>query len=203
MPDMPGARHALPRPPLPRFGRLAVPPVSVRAILRSCQDHPGVVMPGRRSRRGREGWTGEHPLRPPFEPGNDMAVTHGAYSPARVAPEAERVLDELIPEGAPDYLRNPMFGPAVRLAATRVAQAERVARHVESLPMAEQMEPPKPGTSAPIEMSRKMDVAALGALATVGLTPVSAAKMTKALTGAQVDVAQLMAGIVEEDAAQD
>ena len=156
-------------------------------------------MPGRRDRRGREGWTGEHPLRPPFAEGNDLAVTHGAYSAELVRPEAERVLEELIPAGAPDYLRNPMFGPAVRLAATRVAQAERVARHVASLPMDEQMEPPKPGTSAPIEMSRKMDVAALGALATVGLTPVSAAKMTKSMTGASVDIAQLMADTADED----
>ena len=159
-------------------------------------------MPGRKGRKGREGWTGEHPRYAPFEPGNGVAVTHGAHSPARVAAEAERVLEEMIPAGAPDYLRQPMFGPAVRLAATRVAQAEMVARYVDSIGVEAAMEPPKPGTSAPVEMSRKMDVAALGALATVGLTPVSAARLTKDVAGAQVDIAQLMADLADEDQAE-
>lgn len=160
-------------------------------------------MPGRRHKRGREGWDGYKPALA-YEPGNKAAVTHGAWSEDLVKPDAERVLEELIPDGAPDYLRNPMFGPAVRLAATRVAQAERVARHVESLPMDAQMEPPKPGTSAPVEMSRKMDVAALGALATVGLTPVSAARLSKDITGATLDTAQMMMQMMaEEDQAGD
>jgi hypothetical protein len=155
-------------------------------------------VPGRKHKRGREGWTGYNPP-VPYEPGNGAAVKHGIHSPRLVAPEAERVLDELIPDGAPEYLRNPMFGPAVRLAATRVAQAEMLARHLESMSVEEQIEPPKPGTSAPIEMSRKMDVAALGALATVGLTPVSAARLSKDITGATLDTAQVMMQMLADE----
>jgi hypothetical protein len=159
-------------------------------------------MPGRKHKRGREGWTGEHPLRPPFAPGNDLSVTHGAYSPAIAGPRAERVLEELSGPGAPDYVRSPMFGPAMRLIASRVASAELAAEHLAPMPVEQQMEPPKPGTSAPIEILRKLDVAALGALSSAGLTPVSAAKMTKSLTGAQVDIAQLMADMADEDQAE-
>jgi hypothetical protein len=140
--------------------------------------------------------------RPPFEPGNDVNVTHGGYSDALVAPEAERVRAEMQVSG-PEYLREPMFGPAVRLVASDVARAERVAQYVDGLPLEEQIEPPKPGTSAPVELARKMDAHALNGLSKLGLTPDSAAKMTRQMTGSQVDIAKMMADIQEEDGTED
>lgn len=40
--------------------------------------------------RAREGWQ-----RPPFEPGNDLAKTHGAYSPAAIEKTAEEIWGDM------------------------------------------------------------------------------------------------------------
>ena len=161
-------------------------------------------MAGRKNRGAwRKDWTpNPNGQKPPFEPGNDLAVTHGAWSEALVSPAAEAVRAEMQVSG-PEYLREPMFGPAVRLVAADVARAERVAAYVDGLPLEEQIEPPKPGTSAPVELARKMDAHALNGLSKLGLTPDSAAKMTRQVAGTQVDIARLMADIADEDAGED
>jgi hypothetical protein len=158
-------------------------------------------MAGRKSKRGREGWTGYRPPEP-FAPGNGVAVKSGVWSPARVAPRAEEVLSELLsPEGAaqaPDMLRSPLFTPALRIAARRVAQAEMMYDHLAGMPVEMQIEPPKPGTSAPIEQLRKLDAAAQVSLAVCGLTPAAAVKMGAQMAGAAPDIARLMADMAQD-----
>lgn len=52
--------------------------------------------------------------RPPFEPGNDAHLVHGARSERRIAPMAARIEREArAGEGWPPYLESPAFGPAV------------------------------------------------------------------------------------------
>lgn len=176
----------------------------IHAVFRYCRmimEAPGQggdPMAGRKHKRGREGWTpNPNGPKPPFAPGNDLAVTHGVYSPGRVAPRAEHVLEELLtPAGAaqaPDMLRSPLFAPALRIAARRVAQAEMMHDHLEGMPVEEQIEPPKPGTSAPIEQLRKLDAAAQVSLAVCGLTPAAAVKMGAQMASAAPDLALLIA----------
>jgi hypothetical protein len=51
---------------------------------------------------------------PPFEPGHEVSLRHGANSPRRVGPLAEQFAEELLAaEDTPDYLRAPRYRAAV------------------------------------------------------------------------------------------
>lgn len=158
-------------------------------------------MAGRKHKRGREGWTGYHPLRPDFEPGNDLAVTHGAYSEKIVAPAAAAVQAELQASG-PQYLSEPMFGPILRLTSRAVAKSELISDHLESMPLEKQLMPPKPGTAAPVETDRKASAHAMLALSKLGLTPDTAARMARQMTGSEADIARAIADMMAEDEAE-
>ena len=66
--------------------------------------------------------------REPFAPGNEAAVRHGAYSPRKVNPVAERIVEAIV-EDAP-YLADPAYALAVwalaRIEATRELLAEYI-----------------------------------------------------------------------------
>lgn len=156
-------------------------------------------MPGRKHRGA---WAGDWQPRPPFEPGNGLAVTHGAYSPERVDQVATRVAEALLgTEGVPQYLRDPSYGPAIVSWARAEAKAKLVADFLEGMPVEEQMMPPKAGTTAPIEVLRKLESAALTHRARLGLDPLSRARLGRDITAAKFDLAALMAQAVREDAA--
>jgi len=152
-------------------------------------------MAGRKNRGAwRKDWTpNPNGQKPPFEPGNDLAVTHGAYVDAVVVPQAVEMAEELLtPAGTPDYLREPMFGPAVRRWAVAEIRAARAGEWVDQMGMEEAMTPPKPGTAPPIETVRKMEAHAGNQADKLGLTPVSHAKLIGNVAGAQVDIARLI-----------
>jgi hypothetical protein len=60
--------------------------------------------------------------RPPFEPGNDAALTHGTYSAAAIGVRAEQVRDELLTY-AP-YLNEDRFFPAIHRYLTACAREQ-------------------------------------------------------------------------------
>lgn len=63
--------------------------------------------------------------RPPFEQGNEAAVTHGARSERRVGPLAEAIARDLLTDpDVPPHIREPMFAAAVQAWA----RAEAVCR---------------------------------------------------------------------------
>jgi hypothetical protein len=66
--------------------------------------------------------TGGNGSWPPFEPGNDAALTHGTYSQAAVAVRAEQVRDELL-TFAP-YLNEDRFYPAIHRYLTACAREQ-------------------------------------------------------------------------------
>ena len=71
-------------------------------------------------------WTpGFDGQRPPFPPGNEASVVHGAYSERRVGPLAARIAQELLEDAdVPGHLREPMFAASVQAWA----RAEAVCR---------------------------------------------------------------------------
>jgi hypothetical protein len=127
----------------------------------------------RRRRRDRRG-TADVVL---FGPANQAARTHGAWARDLDAAVTERLADPDLP----DYIRLPVFAPAAAIALRRVERAARIGEWVASLPEAEQLTPRRAGSSAPAEVSRLMDDSALRALATLGLTPQSAARFARQL----------------------
>ncbi|MDP0398930.1 hypothetical protein [Tsukamurella strandjordii] len=89
-------------------------------------------MPGRPNRgRDRENWT----PRPPFEPGNAAAVTHGAHSSALIAARVAELTAEI--EAAVPTLAAVRYTSAVRAWATAEARLERVREYVWNQPVEE------------------------------------------------------------------
>jgi len=68
--------------------------------------------------------------RPPFEPGNDLAVTHGAYSPARVDPIAETNVARVLADPDLNYLSAPRFRHSLWAWARAEAQIELLVEYI-------------------------------------------------------------------------
>lgn len=96
-------------------------------------------MTGKPRKRAARGLV-EHPWRddpslssrPPFEPGNDVAVTHGALSPRRVAPLAAAAVERLRAV-APWAADRPAFLGSVESLAWCEAQLELVRAYLDDV----------------------------------------------------------------------
>jgi hypothetical protein len=67
----------------------------------------------------------------PFEPGNTLALTHGASSPAKIAERAELVHAQLL-EYAP-YLDEPRFMPACQRYLDAAARESLLNGHIQAV----------------------------------------------------------------------
>lgn len=68
--------------------------------------------------------------RPPFEPGNQLAVTHGAYSPAKVDPIAEANVERVLQDPDLNYLHQARFRHSLWAWARAEAQVELLVDHI-------------------------------------------------------------------------
>ncbi|MBT8159320.1 MULTISPECIES: hypothetical protein [Arthrobacter] len=146
-----------------------------------------------------EGWTPEFEgQRPPFAPGNELAVKHGARSPRKVDPVAEALAVELLADDALAYLRAPRFAAAVQAWAQAEAKVALVADWLDGMGM-EQATQSGQGRMSPLELWRKLDSAAAGHRARLGLDPLSAARLGKDVAqGRQADAAATLTAMREQ-----
>lgn len=69
--------------------------------------------------------------RPPFEPGNDVALRHGAYSERAIAERAEQVHGELL--AVAPYLDEPRFIPAVQRYLSAASREALLDEHIRTV----------------------------------------------------------------------
>lgn len=138
-------------------------------------------------------WTPEFPgQRPPFQPGNTLAVTHGAYSRQRTDPIARRFIDELAQDPGLEYLQAPRFHAALWAWASTMAKVELLTEWVDSMDIQHAADSAAGKTSA-LELLRKWMATAQTQAARIGLDPLSAARLGKDIAGArQADAATLL-----------
>jgi hypothetical protein len=130
--------------------------------------------------------------RPPFEPGNTAAVTHGAYSVRRVSPLAQRLVDAALSDPALSYLHAPAYLPAVVAWAASEAQLALIADWVSEMTLQQAAESGQ-GRTSPLELLRKFDSSTATHRARLGLDPLSRAKLRLDQAAAGVDMAKLLA----------
>lgn len=137
-----------------------------------------------------EGWVPEFEgQRPPFAPGNQLAVTHGAYSKTRTDPIAQRFIQELADDPSLDYLNAPRFHAALWAWASAMAKVELLTDWVDSMPIRDAADSAR-GQTSTLELLRKWMATAQTAAARIGLDPLSAARLGKDVAqGRQADVA--------------
>jgi hypothetical protein len=116
--------------------------------------------------------------RPPFEPGNSLAVKHGATSPARVNPRAEEIAEQAI--SAVPYLGAEDFAPALRAWARAEASLELLAEWVDRHGLLDDEGKPQPWVSTLLRFERL----AAGHRTRLGLDPASRARLERELAEA-------------------
>jgi hypothetical protein len=144
-------------------------------------------------------WTPAFPgQRPPFQPGNQLAVTHGAYSKQRTDPIARRLLEEIATDPTTAYLAAPKFHAQLWQWAVAQARVEILTEYVDSMDLDEAMDS-KAGKTSPLDLLRKWMVTALSMANHMGFTPRSAAGMGKAIASTQLDLATILSNTDTND----
>jgi hypothetical protein len=130
--------------------------------------------------------------RPPFQPGNTLALKHGATSAAVYQPIAQAHIDALMQDPGLDYLRAPRFARALQQWAVAQAKVDLLTQWVDSMTIRAAADSTR-GSTSPLELLRKWMTTAAGYAHTLGLDPTSAARLGKDIAGAhQADAATLL-----------
>ena len=116
----------------------------------------------------------------PAEPGNELALKSGAWSPVHVDPLAQQIIEEIAGDPSTSYLAGAAYHPLLRSSA--FAQSRLVLFVLWLAGMsAEQAATPPEGTNrnarAPIDLYRSLLVAASNLADKLGLSPLSRARL--------------------------
>jgi len=157
--------------------------------------------------------------RPDFEPGNQLAVRHGATSARLVSPVAEEIKQAILDDPElPAYLRQPMFQHALDAYCFAEAQCIKLREYLASLDLVESLtdttitdEAEEFGEGSATkhsvsrrresaqELARRYEAHAANLRSKLGLDPAAAAKLGRNLVAAGIDVAQAMAQMPDEE----
>jgi len=129
--------------------------------------------------------------RPPFQPGNQLAVTHGAYSPVRVDPLAHQFRDEILAGPGMQYLEQPQYAAIFWRYCRAAARVQLIEDWVDDMTMSESARSDRGQTSA-LELLRKWTATMLTLASRLGLDPLSYARLGKDVAATQVDLATLL-----------
>lgn len=134
--------------------------------------------------------------RPPFEPGHELSMRHGAYSPRRVDPLAETFVALVVadPVGLPAAA--PQYRPALWAWARAEAQVQLLTEYLEKA--AEETEDgigdlDDDAVRAAYLLLHRAEARADRSRARLGLDPLSAARLGRDRAAGAVDMARLMA----------
>lgn len=131
---------------------------------------------------------------PPFEPGNEVSLRHGIYSPRRVEPRAQELVEQVLADPGTAYLQASRWRAAVwawARAETRVELlTEYLADQVGGAGLDEEG-----NVSAALRALAKWESIALNHRARLGLDPLSAARLGRDTASATVDMAKLLSGL--------
>jgi len=146
-----------------------------------------------------EPWTPEFEgQRPPFQPGNQMAVKHGAFTPARINPVAEQIIAGIHADDDLSILRMPAFQYGLWAYATAAARVLRLEEWVDSMPIQQAADSDR-GKTSPLELLRKWQTYMDNKAARLGLDPISYAKLHKTVASTKVDLARLLSEFDDTD----
>lgn len=122
---------------------------------------------------------------PPFEPGNEVALTAGYRSPRRVDPIADALSAWVLSLDGLDHLREPRFVPAVAAWARAEAVVLLLSDYAAGMAVEQATVPAKKGaSSSPLEILRAWEETAARRRAQLGLDPMAAARLQRELVEA-------------------
>jgi hypothetical protein len=134
--------------------------------------------------------------RPPFEPGNEVAVTHGAYSPRRVDPLTLELVELVLTDPSVEYLQAAHWRPALWAWARAEAQVQLLTEWLEtkSIETGDGVgDLSDEAVRSAYLLLHRAEARAQTGRSRLGLDPLSAARLGRDRAGAAVDTARLMA----------
>lgn len=130
---------------------------------------------------------------PPFEPGNQVAVSHGAYSPRLVDPLAQTFVDLVLEDPAVVQLRAPHWRPALWAWARAEAQAQLMTEWLEAQSGDDGVgDLSDERVKAAYLLLHRAEARAHACRGRLGLDPLSAARLGRDRASEAVDTARLM-----------
>lgn len=136
-------------------------------------------------------WSPAFPTqRPPFAPGHELSLKHGAYSPRTVDPRAAELVDGVLADPELGYLAQPRF----RAAVWSWARAEARVQLLEGwLVEHDSIGVDAEGEVLPVLAAlRGWSMTASKMLARLGLDPAAAAALGRDVAAAQVDMVEVL-----------
>jgi hypothetical protein len=118
---------------------------------------------------------GNVPLRPPFQPGNDLGVTHGAKSTSHWLPPAQALAEELVTV-AP-WTARPAFTATVASWSKAEAQSQLLHAYLDDIGLLDEDGQPRPA----VAMLDRTEIRAANLRQALGLTPLALAKLLQSL----------------------
>lgn len=113
---------------------------------------------------------------PPFEPGNEAAVTHGAHSPRKVRPVADQLKRELV--AAAPWAMGPTFAAVVEAWAVAEAQCRLLREWLDEVGILDDAGEPRGALKALSQAESRAD----RARTQLGLSPAAWASLHRAMT---------------------
>ncbi len=144
-----------------------------------------------------QGWTPDFASqRPPFQPGNQLAVQHGAYSPRQVEPLAAELVGLVLADRDAQHAHAVVYRPALWAWARAEAQVQLLTEY-----LAKAGEAAGDGVGdldservrAAYLLLHRAEARATSGRARLGLDPLSRARLGKDVAAGQLDTARLMA----------
>lgn len=137
----------------------------------------------------------------PFEPGNQAALRHGAWSPRLVDPVAAEIVERMRADatepGSPvAYLADPTYAASVAAWARVEARIQLLTEYLSGAGGDLDAE----GAVRPAaDLLTRLEGQAEKARARLGLDPLSRARLGRDVTASQMDLARLLAGLGAPD----
>lgn len=131
---------------------------------------------------------------PPAEPGNQLALKSGAWSPRHVDPKAQELLEEVAADPAVSYLAQPAYAATLRSWAVAQSRAELFGAWVFAQPLEAQVKPPRGGARSPVELWLQFVKTAANLADKLGLTPLSRARLGRDVATAEAMASQQLRG---------
>lgn len=135
--------------------------------------------------------------RPPLQPGHEVTLKHGAYSPRRVDPLAKDLVDLMLADPGLGYLTAPAYRPELWAWARAEARVQLLQEYLEDRAGDDTVPDPSDERVRSAELAlHRAEARAASGRNRLGLNPLARAKLGKDVAlghAANADVAKVMA----------
>lgn len=155
---------------------------------------------------GPDGWVPAFDgQRPPFQPGHELSILHGATSPRKVDPLARELVEQVLADEQAAHVRAPVYRYALWAWARAEAQCQLLTEF-----LARRGEEAGDGVGdlgavrvrSAYLLLHRAEARATTQRTRLGLDPLSRARLGKDIASGQLDTARLMAELEQRDRAQ-